>query len=365
MKKILILETSAFNGGKMGGSFLQANYYTKLLKQKGHCSEIFRGDTEEDRYMRIWRVIKKIRESDLVIGFGTPLLGLYLQWLSFFLNKKGIYCIDTIIVPVSIIKDYVKRKHFLPKFLFLYAFRLFVHNLILRFPPPRMNLINIVSCQYVKNRLTDSIFKHIADGYLYPRVKLKNREKMHNNQQKSVLFYGALFRGRGVTDLLRACRILWEKNYKFRLDIYGWPVDPHTQKNLYREMKKGNDKQIEIKTEREKDIRRIVKQSTMVVIPFRYPCSFQTPYTLVEPMSMKVPVITTEVGSNNEWIKDKETGLICNKEDIMDIADKIEIVLKDRNLINKITNNAYRLLEKRFEEKDVLLTNLGKLLHEN
>lgn len=365
MKKILILETSAFNGGNMGGSYLQANYYAKLLKEKGYASEIFLGESREDGKKRIGRVIKKIKESDLVIGFGTPLLGLYLQWLCFFLNKKGIYCIDTIIVPVSIMKDYIKRKYLLSKFLFLYALRLIIHKIILQFPPPRMNLTNIASCRYVKDKLSNSIFKNTADGYVYPRVKLKNGEKKRNIRQKSVLFYGALFRGRGVTDLLRACKILWKKNYQFRLDIYGWPVDSHTQKYLYREMKKGKDKNIMIKTGKEINILKKVDESSVVVLPFRYPCSFQTPYTLIEPMSMKVPVITTNVGSNSEWIKDGETGLICDKENIVDIAGKIEMILNDQNLVSKITNNAYRLLEKRFAEKDVILTTLEKLLHEN
>ncbi len=93
----------------------------------------------------------------------------------------------------------------------------------------------------------------------------------------------------------------------------------------------------------------------MVVLPFRYPCSFQTPYTLLEPMGWGVPVITTNVGSHGEWVRDQETGLICKKENVADLADKIETVFNDAALVEKITQNAYKLIEKRYKEKDSLL----------
>ncbi|MBI3955620.1 glycosyltransferase family 4 protein, partial [Candidatus Gottesmanbacteria bacterium] len=168
-----------------------------------------------------------------------------------------------------------------------------------------------------------------------------------------------LYRGRGVLDLLKASRLLWKKDLNFKLLIYGFPIDQFTRKNLLREINKNGSDRIIIK-EKVGDIGIIVRKATVVVLPFRYPCSFQTPFTLLEPMGWGVPVITTNAGSHGEWVHDQETGLICEKENINDIAEKIETVFKDKKLVERITTGAYSLLKKRYQEKDVLLETLKR-----
>ncbi len=125
-------------------------------------------------------------------------------------------------------------------------------------------------------------------------------------------------------------------------------------------MRKEDKKRIIFKEKVERIIETI-RKATAVVLPFRYPCSFQTPYTLLEPMGLGIPVITTDVGSHKEWIKHKITGLFCRRENIQDIAEKIELIFNNEALVKKITNNAYKLLEERYEEKDSLLDTLENL----
>ena len=168
------------------------------------------------------------------------------------------------------------------------------------------------------------------------------------------MFYGTLYRGRGIIDLVKACRILWDKQFQFNLEILGWPVEPFTKRTLLQEIKKKYKDKIILK-EKVKNIYHYLRRVTVVVLPFRYPCSFQTPYTLLEPMGLGIPVITTNVGSHGEWIKHNNTGLICKKEDPMDIALEIETVFNNPLLVEKITHNAYVLLEKRFKKDDVLI----------
>lgn len=89
MEKILILETNAFNGHKRGGSYVQGDYYKKKLRQLGYKVELFIGKRNSSKYRRFYDVIRKIRDADYIMGFGTPLLAFYLQWLSFIFQKKG------------------------------------------------------------------------------------------------------------------------------------------------------------------------------------------------------------------------------------------------------------------------------------
>lgn len=362
MKKILIIETSAFRGRGSGGSFLQARYYLDLLLQKGYDASIFIGETHENQNKKKLKVVRKIREADYVIGFGTPLLCSYLQWLCFFLGKKGIFCIDTYISSRDIIKDHLKRKMFPTKIIIYTAFSSLLNKIFMLFLPPKLNLVTLFSCQYILDKVKYSRLPDNVDSFLYPRIIFKKRiEAPH--KPKTVLFYGTLYRGRGVRDLIQSCRILWRKNYDFKLIILGWPIDSFTKKHIANDIRNIDKRKIVLKGY-VSNVWGYLKEASGVVLPFRYPCSFQTPYTLLEPMGCGVPVVTTDVGSHNEWIKDRETGVFCEKENIKDIAAKIEMVFNDGALVKRMTQNAYKLLEKRYKEKDLLLETLKKLEHE-
>lgn len=362
MEKILIIETAALNRKNMGGSYLQSKYYMELLQKKKYYVEILQSGLRENMYKRVLKVINKIRNADLIIGFGTPILNIYLQWLSFLFKKKGLFCIDTIAVPIDIIREHMRDKNFSIKILTSNLKDYLLSN-ISSLLPPKLNLVNLASCKYVKDKLKKTAFFPKENKFLYPKVEMKEGKQRENKKNKIVLFYGALYRGRGVIDFVRACRILWQKEYKFKLMILGWPVELLTKKALITEIRDEEKDKIILK-EKVKNVLKFVENSSMVVLPFRYPCSFQTPYTLLEPMGLGIPVITTDVGSHGEWIKDRETGLICEKENIQDIARRIELIFNDVTLVKRMTQNAYKLLEERYKKKDLLLETLKKLEHE-
>lgn len=362
-KKILILETAfSYHGIRRAGSYIQATYYNDLLNKKGYLSKVHVKEENISKYLNLFKIINEIRKADYVIGFGTPLLNFHLQWLSFIFNKRGIYCIDTIIVPIPIINDHLKKKIYNVKQILLGLFNQLINNVVVKISPPKLALINISSCKYVKEELRGTEFYPAINKFLYPKVKI-DKKIINDKREKQVLFYGMLFRGRGVIDLFTACRILWNRGYKFKLLFFGWPVDLLTKKRLIDKMTDKEKGGILIGG-KEENILQFVKESTAVVLPFRYPCSFQTPYTLLEPMGMGVPVITTDVGSHTEWVTHGETGLICKKENPEDLADKIEEVFTDKKLVNKITNGAIELLKKRYREKDLLLETMKKLENE-
>lgn len=354
MKKILFVETSAFRGYGGGGSFIQTQYYLNLLPKKGFAVELYWGNPQENYHYRIWKIIKKIKKTDYIIGFGTPLLCSYLQWLCFFLNKKGIFCLDTYISSREIFFDHLQRRLFPTKLIFHIVIASLLNKFFSFFLPPKLKLVNITSCKYISGRLRFSRYHILEDNHLYPRIIVNHKKNTISNKEKNVLFYGTLYRGRGVIDLVRAARILWSKGYHFRLSILGFPIDYYTQKNLNQEIRKEEKGKITLKG-KVAQIKKYVKAATVVVLPFRYPCSFQTPYTLIEPMTWGVPVITTDVGSHKEWIKDGETGLFCRKADVWDLADKIEMIFNNSKLVNRLTTNALGLVRERMKQSDLLL----------
>lgn len=365
MTKILIVETSAFWGDDIGGSFVQANFYLQFLHKHGFSTEIFHGDKTQGRFSNLGRLIRKIQEADCVVGFGTPLLGVYLQWLCVIYNKKGVFCVDTVLVYRNILRDQFHRRKF-PLRLILESLWGSVHDKVLTaFPLPKRNLEILASCEYIKETLKGSFCEPLGERCLYTRVLVKEKKvKKKQSKTDSILFYGASFWGRGVLDLIKACKILWHRGYKFNLVILDRLAESFTRKILEREItgKEGANIFIYGKV---KSPEKYVRQATAVVLPFRYPCSFQTPLTLLEPMFLGTPVVTTEVGSHSEWVKDSKTGIFCEGGNPCDMAQKIALILDNRIRAAEIAKNASALLRSRYSSPDVLLEILKKYQPDN
>lgn len=71
----------------------------------------------------------------------------------------------------------------------------------------------------------------------------------------------------------------------------------------------------------------------------------------LEAMLHGIPVVGSNVGGTLELINDRNTGMIYKYEDIDDLSEKIEILIKDRKLYELIINNAVEFASKFTIEK--------------
>ena len=73
-----------------------------------------------------------------------------------------------------------------------------------------------------------------------------------------------------------------------------------------------------------------------------------TPLSCREAMAMKKPIISTRVGGIPEMIYDEETGFLADEGDEQTWKNCIELLLNDKELAEKLGNNARKLLLEKF-----------------
>lgn len=82
--------------------------------------------------------------------------------------------------------------------------------------------------------------------------------------------------------------------------------------------------------------------------------------TLLQAMSMQKAVVVTEVSGVKDYVEDTKTAVFCKPNDWRDLKVKIEMLLEDRELTERISRSARRLVVKKFNEE-----NLSKNLYKS
>ena len=73
----------------------------------------------------------------------------------------------------------------------------------------------------------------------------------------------------------------------------------------------------------------------------------------LEAMAAGVPIIGTRVGGIPDFLKDKETGVFAEINNPEDLADKIALVLNNKDLAEKLITNARNLVVEKYDWKTV------------
>lgn len=71
--------------------------------------------------------------------------------------------------------------------------------------------------------------------------------------------------------------------------------------------------------------------------------------SFIEAMAAGVPVVATPVGGIVDFLVNKKTGLFCDVHDPKDIARKVEMYIRDRNLRDEIVENAMHMVLDRYD----------------
>ncbi len=153
----------------------------------------------------------------------------------------------------------------------------------------------------------------------------------------NVLFFGRLEEYKGLDILIKAFEILKKEGFKINLTIAG-------RGNIGDELK-NQIKELEIDFKNywipNEELCELIKKADILVAPYKKGTQSGIISTA---LAYGIPVIATNVGSFSEYIKDGKNGFLI-KPDPIELAERIKIFYKNRNLILEFSKESLKIGE--------------------
>ncbi|MBI4709420.1 MAG: glycosyltransferase family 4 protein [Candidatus Portnoybacteria bacterium] len=208
----------------------------------------------------------------------------------------------------------------------------------------------------------------VPNGVSLDKLKSKNEEvktEIHNlknklgikESEKVIITVSRLVLKNGVGDLIEAVAKMQNTNYKL-LILGSGPLEESLRlkaKNLNLE-----NRVIFLGEIPNEKVPEYLAISDVFVRPS---LSEGLGNAFLEAMAAGVPVIGTEVGGIPDFLKNGETGLFCRVGGSNDIAGKIELLLSDNDLRNKLIINGRRLVEEKYNW-DGIAEKMGAIINQ-
>jgi len=183
----------------------------------------------------------------------------------------------------------------------------------------------------------------------FSKKDIYHRKKIFPRKPYKILAIGSFVRHKGMEFVVRAFSLL-TKEERESLELIIVANDKGGER--IRELARKNKVDITLKTNifSSQDVYQEYKRADMVVVP---PLTDKQPRVVMEAMAFGLPVIATKVGTVPKFVKHKKTGLLVKPGAANEIADAIRLLVKDKQLRERIVKNAYRIAEKSTLEKQM------------
>jgi glycosyltransferase involved in cell wall biosynthesis len=370
-KKIKVLNVSLDD--RIGGAHIRIFRIARKLKEKGieYSQAVPKGNGESPDYVR------KAGVTVYRCGLGTP--HFIRNFETFFLNISylinfipSIYCLVKIIklkeidivhlhgilnLQGALAALFTKRLvvwHFhetlYPKFL------INILRPLTRFVADSLVHISENTRNYY---LTGSSFKELI---IYEPVDIENFDPAHIAKEKKVNLrkelniteddivlgsVGNISWVKGYENLIMSMGTLKKKYKKLKLIIVGKILS--TQAGYYKDLKRlvsslGLERDVYFLGIRE-DIPQLLSLMDIFILPS---ITEGTPLSIIEAMSMKLPVIASRVGGIPEVISDGKTGLLVTPRNPDEITDAVLNLLEDSKKRKEMGTRARKIAKNKF-----------------
>lgn len=205
----------------------------------------------------------------------------------------------------------------------------------------------------------------ISNGIELDRFKNLSRKKCRkelgiSNDEKIILYIGRLHKKKCVEDLIKALKnvVLKEKNVKLLI------VGSGEEKKKLMELVKNEDlEKIVIfigEVANDKIPKYIISSDIFALVSYGegYPMVFS------EVLASGIPIVTSNNGPNSEIIENGKNGIVVELHNILEIANAIILLLRNKNLrekiyinnINKAKSQSWEIIAKDLEKVYKMIT---------
>lgn len=174
----------------------------------------------------------------------------------------------------------------------------------------------------------------LPNGIELEKFKFVCSKKQNNTTKKTILFVGSLLPIKGVGYLINAMNIVQRSLPNANLLIVGSGSDRDKLKILVQKLNLQECIHFTGKVSNEK-IPGYMAKADLFVLPS---LSEGFPLVIAEAMASGLPIVTTNVGGLPEIVKDGENGFIVEPKNPEALAEKIILLLNNRDLCENISN---------------------------
>jgi glycosyltransferase involved in cell wall biosynthesis len=167
-----------------------------------------------------------------------------------------------------------------------------------------------------------------------------------------IVYYARLDRNKGIEDLIRAMHILKETNPLINAILIGWGSDDYI--NYIKELIVSLDLKDNIKfagfQKTQQDVFKLAVQAKVYVLPTHFD---GVPGSIRESMYMRIPVVANAVGGIPSLNNDKECVTLVESQNIVELAEKIKLVLNDEVRTQQLVQNGYELILDKYDNEKI------------
>ena len=197
----------------------------------------------------------------------------------------------------------------------------------------------------------------ILPGVELPRGEVPPPDVAKGDRLCDFLYFGWPGAHRGTMDAARAFAAFLRKHPEARCLVSAFPYSHVFGEDtlILRALKGRFARQGVLHAGFLPDIRRKLVGIRGVVLPFRSPFGYaQPPVAVLEAMAAGVPVISTDVGSVGEIIRDGENGFLVPPGDEAAMVDRMTRLWTDDNMHRNMSSNAQASIREHFRLEDQL-----------
>lgn len=200
--------------------------------------------------------------------------------------------------------------------------------------------------QFTENKIVDGGKCRIIHG---SGVDLDHFSPMPQPERPAFLLIARLLKDKGIVEYLKACRRIRQANSEVRCMLVG-PFDTNPSALKPEEIKEYiDDGTVEYFGEQE-DVRPFLAQASVFVLPSYHE---GTPKTVLESMACARAVITTDAPGCRETVTDGVNGFLVPVGDWQAVAEKMELMISQPDLVREMGQKGRRLAEKIYDVKKV------------